>query len=139
MNVSDVITNALGMLGVLREGEAPSAEQGNDGLTVFNDLVASMREHGIDLPIPSQSSTTTTLQVNEGDRLTLKAMMAVYLSPYYPGRQLNPMVSALAKAGWDRWLRNAVISENQPIQMRSISKGTSNTRTSNSINIINGS
>lgn len=133
MNVSDVLTSALGLLGVLREGESVSAEQGADGLIVFNDLVASLREQDIDLPIPPMAGTTTALTINEGDAQTLKALMAVNLSPNYPGRQLNPVVIANASAGYQRWQRDAINRSLQPKQMNTISKGTDFYRRTNII------
>lgn len=123
MNVSDVLTSALGMLGVLREGESVSAEQGSDGLKVFNDMLASWRESGIDLPIPNMPDTTTTFQLNDGDALTLKNQMAIHLSPYYPGRPLNPAIIAIGQKGYDRWLRNSMNDELEAKQLRTISKG----------------
>ena len=134
MNVSDVLTSSLGMLGVLREGESVSAEQGADGLKVFNDYVASLRESGIDLPLPQMPDTTTTFQLNEGDALTLKCLMAIQLQPFYPGRQPNPVTVKMASDGYDRWLRNAINAGLQPKQMNTISKGIFSRR----VNILTG-
>lgn len=124
MNVSDVLTSALGMLGVLREGESVSAEQGADGLKVFNDMLASWRESGIDLQIPNMPDTTTTFQLNDGDALTLKHQMAIHLSSYYPGRPLNPAIIAIGQQGYDRWLRNSINEELTGKKLRTISNGT---------------
>lgn len=131
MTLADLLQDSLGLLGVLREGETPSAEQGAQGLTLFNNLVASWRESGIDLPIEPQSLTTSALTINEGDKLTLTNLLAVHLQPYYPGRALSPVVVSVATSGYDRWLRNAVTSDIQPRKMNTISKGTGIIRSQN--------
>lgn len=111
MTVSDYIQSALGLIGILSEGETPSAEQGAQAIPVLNDMMGALADDGIDLGFNPQSSTTDTLLIPEGARETIKCLFAIRLRPYYPSAVLPIEVTKFASDGYERLLRKAVIAE----------------------------
>lgn len=120
--VSDYLNEALRMIGVLAEGDTASAEQGADGLVRLNDLKAELADSGIDLGLPSFASTTDTIVVPEGDRLTFKALLAVAMCPDY-SRQPPDVVVAQATSGYSRMLTKYMSKEMQEIKMDHLPRG----------------
>ena len=83
MTVSDYFRDALGLIGVLAEGETPSAEQGVLMLRVYNDMMHSLADQGIELGFNVETSTTGTLVLPEGHRQTIKYLLAVQSANYF--------------------------------------------------------
>lgn len=108
MTVSDYIQASLGLIGILAEGETPSAEQGAQAMPVLNDMMGALADVGIDLGFNPQTSTTDTLLIPEGARETVKCLFAIRLRPYYPSSVLPAEVVKFAGDGYDRLLRKAV-------------------------------
>lgn len=60
----DVVRGALVLIGVLAEGETPTAEQLNDGLSTANEMLESWSTE--DLHIPSKTKETMTVPSGNG-------------------------------------------------------------------------
>lgn len=110
---SDFFKDALGLIGILAEGETPSAEQGATMLTVLNDMMEDLAADGIDLAFNPQSSTTDTLSIPEGHKQTVKYLLAVAAAPHFEV-DIPPVVGSIASNGYNRLLRIAVQSNAQP-------------------------
>ena len=108
--VADYLKDAFRLPGIIGENDPVSAEQGADGIRVFNDMIGALRGDGIELGIAPQSSTTATLLVPEEDRLGVKYLLAVYLCQNY-GREPSQLVSQIADNNYKRMLRRAVIND----------------------------
>jgi hypothetical protein len=110
---SDYFTDALGLIGVLAEGESPSAEQGAKMLKVLNDMMDAFAADGIDLAFNPQSSTTATLDIPEGHKQAVKYLLAVHAAPHFEV-PIPDFVATIARSGYDRLLRIAVQANSLP-------------------------
>ncbi len=108
---SDYFTSALGKIGILAEGEAPSAEQGADMLVIFNDMLDYLRGEGIDLS-PPQTETTDTPDIPEGYKEIVKCMLAVRAADHFQVSAPSATIY-LATQGQNRMLRESVYAEAQ--------------------------
>ncbi len=107
MVLVDFITDVLRQLGVVSEIGTPSAEQGADAVTKLNDLMASLEEDGIRLGFNPKASTADTIDLPDGQRITIKAMLGVLLCDGY-GIAPPPVMTALADSGYKRLLRQSI-------------------------------
>lgn len=103
----EIIGDALGLIGVLSEGETASAEQGEHGLRILNDLLAEWAANGIDVGYFPQVSTTEDFPGSYTVRAAVKHGLAVALAPHYRV-QIDPVLGALAGSYYSRLLREAV-------------------------------
>lgn len=114
---ADIILGALQVLSVVTEEQrAPSAAQGEYGMTVLNDMMQEWTAAGIDLEYPSQSTLTDTTPISETDRLTVKANLAVRMADTY-NRPVPQLTAAIAQSGFDRLCRDAVLANHQTQDM----------------------
>lgn len=107
MTYGDVITRALRLLGVIMETETPSAEQGADGLSQLNAMMAYWEMDGIHIGYFSGDSTTETLTLDPRYRVPVEYSLAVLLAPQYE-RDPSPIVAQIASDGYGKLLREAV-------------------------------
>lgn len=113
----DIILGALQALGVVGEGaRAPTAGQGEYGLTVLNDMMLEWQAGGIDLEYSVQTSTTDDTPINEADRLTVKANLAVRMADTYQ-RPVPQITASLALSGYERLCRDAALANQQTQKM----------------------
>lgn len=135
---SDFIKDALRLISVIGEGDTPSAEQGADGLIVINAVVSGLAGDGINLGIAPQSSTTADLDIPYEYVGGFKAILAVYLQPYYPAKQVPPSVSAQADACYVRMLRDSINISSTPSRMNHLPRGDGQLYSRAGSNILNG-
>ena len=112
MTANELVTQSLRSIGILQETESPSAEQSSTALTTLNDMMADLQADGVDVGYAPQSDPNVDIGLNIEDRLAIKSLLAVILCPDYE-RQPSPILVALAVAGRERLLRNAII--NNPV------------------------
>lgn len=113
----DIILGALQPLGVVSEEQrAPSPGQGEYGLSVLNDMMLEWQASGIDLEYSVQTSTTDDTPINESDRLTVKANLAVRMADTY-NRPVPQLTAAIAQSGYDRLCRDAALANQQTQDM----------------------
>src|SRR3990167_3044289 len=104
---SDVIKEALSIIGVLDEIQSLSAEQGANGLSVMNDLLAEWDEDGIDTGFYKQTDINADSPVYADALQAVKYNLAIALSNYYGVDPRLPVV-ALADRGYKRLLRDSI-------------------------------
>ena len=92
---SDVIRDALGLIGVLNEIQDPSAEQGAHGLRVLNDMVNDWEANGISLQWFDQTDTTAECPLSGSVLGAVKRNLALELAPYY-GRKVDAAAFQIA-------------------------------------------
>jgi hypothetical protein len=107
MTVIDFVTDVLRQLVIISEIETPSAEQGADAVTKFNDMMASLEGDDIKLGWNPKATTADTLVLPAEHMMGLKAMLGVRLAEGY-GQPVPPVMQALANAGYERMLRQSL-------------------------------
>ena len=118
----EIIGAALRLLGVIAETETPSAEQGETGLSVLNDMLEDWAGRGIDVGQWPQSDLSAEFPGPTTVEGVCKANLAVWLAPYYTA-PLRPEVAGLAGAGYSRLLREAMLAQMQPATMTHLHEG----------------
>jgi hypothetical protein len=97
--VLQIVTEAFQIAGIVDETEAPSAEQGQNGLTVLNDMLANEAADGLRLGWWPQTNLTNTAPLRDQDIYGVKLMLAMVLAPRY-GIDMtkdNPLMAAMAE------------------------------------------
>lgn len=72
----DVITRALRIANVIREGETPPAATSEEGLEALNDMMADWEATGIELGYYPQTSLAATIPVEDKDLRGIKYNLA---------------------------------------------------------------
>lgn len=103
---ANMIGDALGMLGVLTETESLSAEQGEHGLRVLNDLLTTWEAEGLGISYIPQTNVAAAFPLDASLELAVKSNLAVQLAPYYQ-REAPPTVQRLADMHYRRLLSDA--------------------------------
>ena len=118
----DLITGALQLLGVVAETEQTSAEQGDLGLAVLNDMLEAWAEDDIDVGQYPQTDLAAEWPGSPGTVGTVKSNLALYLAPHYQ-REPSPLVVAMASAGYQKLVRDLVSGQLQPLDMSHLHRG----------------
>lgn len=119
---SQIISDALGLLGVLQETEVMSAEQGAHGLRTLNELMADWEQDGVSLEYFEQSALSDDCPIPSHANLAVKYYLAVALAPFY-ARQVPPEFSVLADKYYSRLVRDSVRENLRPISMTHLPLG----------------
>lgn len=112
----DLIRSALQSLGVLAEGEEPSAEQASHALGIMNDLLEDWSGHGIEVGQYPQTDLSEDYPGPSTTVPAVKANLAVWLAPHYE-RAVPSAVVVIASRGYDRLLREALVSQLSPVAL----------------------
>ena len=125
MSISNslLITDALGLIGVLRETETMTAEQGAHGLRVLNHLMADWEQDGIDLQYYEQNSLTNTTPIPDHAIVAVKYFLAFALAPFY-SRDVRPEMLALAEKYYARLRRDAMALTVEPTDLSHLAPGS---------------
>lgn len=121
----DLIRDALGLLGVLRETQTPTAEQGAHGMRVLNEMMADWEQDGVDVGFVSATSLADDLSTEDAYIASIKYNLAHMLAPYY-GRQTPPVVLERAITYYNRLTRENVKAQIVEADMSHISLGERN-------------
>jgi hypothetical protein len=119
---TDLVKDTLGLIGVLADNDAPSAEQGMLGLRVLNEMMASWTVDSIDVGYYPQDALSADAALPDEQIECVKHNLGVLLCPYF-GREPSPIVVAVASATKSRLLRDAMQNEMVPASMRHIPRG----------------
>lgn len=98
ITASDLITDALRAINVIRETQAPSAEQQALAIRVLNQLMALWEADGKRLNYIPVGTVTALLTVPDGAILGMQFSLAIALCPYF-GASASQEVIASASAG----------------------------------------
>lgn len=104
---SQLVSDSLGLLGVLQETEVMTAEQGTHGLRTLNDLMADWEQDGIDLQYYEQSVLAEDAPIPNHAILAVKYYLAMALAPYY-ARPVPPEFLSIGAEKYARLRRDAV-------------------------------
>ena len=111
-----IIRDSLGLLGVLRETETPSAEQGEHGLRIMNELLEQWQAEGVRIGQWPQQDINATSPLPSNALAAVKANLALALSPYY-GVMLGATEMVRAERLYRVLVRNAVVADLEPAAM----------------------
>lgn len=118
----DLIRDALGLIAVLSEVEAPSAEQGEHGLRVLNQMMEQWEEEGIALQYHAQTDTTETFPCPPYTEAGVTAHLALRLAPSY-GATASIELIAMADIGYSTILRKSINKAMEPADMTHLPQG----------------
>lgn len=102
-----IITDALQGLGVIGEGETPSAEQGAYCLRQLNQMLASWAEDDIDLGYVVQDGTGDTCPIPQWAESGVWGKLALRVAAHY-GATASPELVSQADDGYNTILRRLV-------------------------------
>lgn len=105
MLVSDLITRALVLSGVLQAGRAASAYQMEEGVDALNDMLAQWAQDGVDLAQPTLTQTATIYAMAAHLR-AIRYNLAVELATHF-GVEISAPVAIIAQDSI-RALRNSL-------------------------------
>ena len=112
MTNAELINAALGLIGVLPEGQDASAEQGADCLRAMNDMLAEWSLNGTDIGYYPQTETTEDWPCDYRLAEVVKYNLAVRLCALY-GKQIPPDVAILASNAKVALIRRIIVSGQQ--------------------------
>lgn len=118
---SDVVRDALQLLNIITEIDSPSAEQGQHGLRVLNDMMAHWLERGLDVEYVPSEDLTAEIDVERSALRAIKYGLAVELGQHYRGT-LTPDIAVTADQAWDILKRNRITIE--PLDMSHVTRGS---------------
>ena len=96
ITLGDMIDDALRKAGVIREGQAPSAEQNRDAINTFNGLMSMWQADGIELGDFPALEIADVLDLEREHREPVKVLFAVALQADH-GLPPDPLLIALAE------------------------------------------
>lgn len=105
---ADFIGDALRLLGVISETEAPTAEQGETSLRALNDLMQEWKELGLEIEFGYAELLSDDCEVQPALRLPVLYNLALRLHGNYPAVTLNPTIPMMAERGYARLVRDSV-------------------------------
>ena len=113
---SEVIEKSLRLIGVLQEGETPSAEQGADALETMNDLFMEWDADGIDIGYFPQTDLTADSPIYSDTMQAAKYNFAMALAGEY---RIEPpsTVIIIASKGYNRLLRDSINGQMKEAEM----------------------
>lgn len=110
MLASDVINQALRIMGVIASGETASGDDSITGLEYLRDLFAEWRGSGIMIPDYAVASLSATLSLDNADKQAVAYQLALRMSDEY-GWEPSPKTMANINESFNRLLlRYFVIS-----------------------------
>lgn len=119
---SQIVSDALRLLGVLEETEIMSPEQGADGLRTLNDLMADWEQDGIELQYYVQTSLAEDTPLPPHAILAVKYYLAMALAPHY-SRPVPPEFITIGADKYARLRRDAVKQHVRPTDLSHLSQG----------------
>lgn len=120
---SQLIRDALGLIGVLAETQSVSAEQAQLGLRVLNELIASWGLDGIDLQYFEQTEPGDETPIPDHSIAAVKHALAISLAPYF-GMAVTPEFIEAADRHYSRFIRDVVKDQVQEARMDHLHPGT---------------
>ena len=124
MSISNtqLISDALGLLGVLQETEVMSPEQAQHGLRVLNELMADWEQDGIDLQYFEQSSLAEEAPIPNHAVMAVKYYLAMALAPFY-AKPVPPEFLSIGAEKYARLRRDSVKQYVRPTDLTHLHQG----------------
>ena len=118
----EFVTDALRSIGVLSEIDTPSAEQGQDGVRKFNELMTSLAEDGVDLGWAPIEDTASTVVMPLGHVSGIKAMLGKACAPLY-GAEVPGVVAQMADQCYSRLINQSLALQIERTQSDTLPMG----------------
>ena len=112
-----ILGDALRLLGVIAEGESPSAEQGTNALRALNQMLERWTEDGIELGYFAQSSTTDTCPIPAWAEQGVTSKIAQRLMADYPAAEPPAWVLNDRENGYSTIARRCMLDRMSPARM----------------------
>jgi hypothetical protein len=116
MNNSDLINDALSLIGVLPEGTTATASQAELGLREINALVEEWADDGVIVNWSPQAELAEITSLMGLELQSVKYHLAIRLCPHF-GREPAPSVVALAQSAFNKLLRVNMVKTMEPITL----------------------
>lgn len=119
----ELITQAFRALNIIDENESPSAEQGVQGLTLLNQMLAQWQE-GDDVNIQyfEQTEQQATFPCQKYTEKGVIGKLAEALSAHY-GISMTPEAALMSKEGYETIIRKSVSKVTEPLSMAHLPRG----------------
>jgi hypothetical protein len=117
-----LISDALGLLGVLQETEVMTAEQGAHGLRTLNQVMADWEQDGVDLQYFEQVALPDETPLPDHAIMAAKYYLAIALAPFYAAR-VPPEFLTLADKYYSRLTRDSISQQLRVSSLRHLPHG----------------
>lgn len=108
MTNAELITRSLRLIGVLSEVENASAEQGNQGIEVLNDMLAAWERDEINLGYYAQNDLTAETPIPDHAKAAVRYFLAFALAPEY-GKTVSAEMYAAGDGFYSRLIKDSVL------------------------------
>lgn len=129
-----LITASLRLLGVIPEGIAASAEQGDTALGFLNRMIEGWTENGTDLGWYEQTSTTDDAPLPKWAEKGVIAKLAQELRAVYPSSTLDASILDDNRNGYEIIARRTLLDQLEAADMSHMPVGSGNYGTGWDIN-----
>jgi hypothetical protein len=96
-----IVQFAFQKVNIIADGETPSPEQGQTGLTVLNDVLADEAEDGVNLGWYPQTNLAADAPLQDSDVNGVKLRLTRSLAAHY-GVSLSPELASEIEDAWAR-------------------------------------
>ena len=119
----ELITQSFRLLNVIDENEAPSAEQGVQGLALLNQMMESWEEEGVKLQYYEQTDQDATFPSAPYTHKGVIGKLAEALAAHY-GISMTQEAAIQADDGYAVILRKSISAQLQPADMSHLPQGS---------------
>ena len=120
---SNIVSEALSILGVLAETDSLSAEQAENGLSVMNDMLLEWDADEIDVGFYPQTDINAESPIYTDALSAVKHNLAIHLASYYGLEPKHPVVM-IADRGYKRILRDAIVAKMKEADLTNVPLGS---------------
>lgn len=113
---TQIITDALRLIGVLAEGETASPEQASDAMRRMNQMIATWEVDDIVLGYFAQSDSTAAIPIPDWAEKGVMGQLAIELAPEY-GAAISPEAAKVADDGWSVIQKRCLLLKMKPADM----------------------
>lgn len=119
----ELLTSAFRKIGMLDENDVPSAEQGQVGLRLLNQLLAAWAEDGLAFPSWfTQTVLSDALPLPDWAERAVTAALAIEIAGEYD-RSVTDALAVVASNSYDALLRKRMNQQLQPIDLSHLPMG----------------
>ena len=124
---TQIITKALQEIGVLQEGQVPTAQQSSDALDIMNQMITQWKIQDIDLSYPPQDTASATFPLPIWAERAVITNLAVELAPSYK-KGISQILAVKADDSLDTIAILVMNNNLKPADMSHLPQGTAKYR-----------